>query len=327
MHELTATLAKLSQQRVLIVGDVMLDEYIWGDVTRISPEAPVPIVNVRSRSYRPGGASNVAASIAALNAEVLLGGVIGDDLAAQQLKLALEQAGVGESSGLIKAQRPTTLKTRIIAHNQQMLRYDSEVNTALDSASETALCAWVDRHIADCQVCILSDYAKGVLTEQVCQYVIQQARRYNIPVVVDPKGINYQRYAQASVITPNLQETQVVTGLSLQSLEQLQLAADQLLDLLQDAALIITRSADGMALYRNQHAPVFLPTHARNVYDVTGAGDTVVAILALALASGSSLEQAMQLANIAAGIVVGKVGTATVDLAELSQAITSLYSV
>lgn len=327
MHELTATLAKLNQQRVLIVGDVMLDEYIWGDVTRISPEAPVPIVNVRSRSYRPGGASNVAASIAALNAEVLLGGVIGDDLAAQQLKLALEQAGVGESSGLIKAQRPTTLKTRIIAHNQQMLRYDSEVNTALDSVSESALCTWVDQQIAACQVCILSDYAKGVLTERVCQHVIQQARRYNIPVVVDPKGINYQRYAQASVITPNLQETQVVTGLSLHSLEQLQRAADHLLELLQGAAVIITRSADGMALYRNQHAPVFLPTHARNVYDVTGAGDTVVAILALALASGSSLEQAMQLANIAAGIVVGKVGTATVDRAELSQAITSLYSV
>lgn len=325
MHELTATLARLSQQRVLIVGDVMLDEYIWGDVTRISPEAPVPIVNVRSRSYRPGGASNVAASIAALNAEVLLGGVIGDDLAGQQLKLALQQAGVADSTGLINAQRPTTLKTRIIAHNQQMLRYDSEVSTPLDPTSEAALCTWVDQQIANCQVCILSDYAKGVLTEQVCQHVIQQARHYNIPVVVDPKGINYQRYAQASVITPNLQETQVVTGLSLQTLEQLQQAADQLLKLLQGAALIITRSADGMALYRNDHAPVFLPTHARNVYDVTGAGDTVVAILALALASGSSLEHAMQLANLAAGIVVGKVGTDTVDLAELSQAVTSLY--
>ena len=325
MHELTATLAKLSQQRVLIVGDVMLDEYIWGDVTRISPEAPVPIVNVRSRSYRPGGASNVAASIAALNAEVLLSGVIGDDLAGQQLKITLQQAGVADNTGLISAQRPTTLKTRIIAHNQQMLRYDSEVSTALDAASEAALCAWVDQQIANCQVCILSDYAKGVLTERVCQHVIQQARYYNIPVVVDPKGINYQRYAQASVITPNLQETQVVTGLSLQTLEQLHHAADQLLDLLQGAALIITRSADGKALYRNDHAPVFLPTHARNVYDVTGAGDTVVAILALALASGSSLEHAMQLANLAAGIVVGKVGTATIDLAELSQAVTSLY--
>lgn len=325
MHELTATLAKLSQQRVLIVGDVMLDEYIWGDVTRISPEAPVPIVNVRSRSYRPGGASNVAASIAALNAEVLLGGVIGDDLAGQQLKIALQQAGIADSTGLINAHRPTTLKTRIIAHNQQMLRYDSEVSTAIDSASEAVLCAWIDQEIANCQVCILSDYAKGVLTERVCQHVIQQARRYAIPVVVDPKGIHYQRYAQASVITPNLQETQVVTGLSLQTLEQLHHAADQLLELLQGAALIITRSADGMALYRNDHAPVFLPTHARNVYDVTGAGDTVVAILALALASGSSLEHAMQLANLAAGIVVGKVGTATVDLAELSQAVTSLY--
>lgn len=316
----------LSDQRVLIVGDVMLDEYIWGEVVRISPEAPVPIVNIQRRSYRPGGASNVAASVVALGSLAFLGGVVGDDPMAHHLRAVLHGGQIRIDAGLIVvAGRPTTVKTRIIAHNQQMLRCDSEVTTPLDRATEATLLAWVADHLATATVCVLSDYAKGVLSRNVCQSIIALAQQRQIPIVVDPKGHDFSRYAGATVITPNVHEAALATRLPITTRAELDAAADLLLAQLPHTALIITRGADGMALYRTGTEPVLVPAQARAVYDVTGAGDTVVATLALMLGAGAPLGATMHLATAAAGVVIGKIGTATISRDELREAWTMTH--
>ncbi|MBP8252086.1 MAG: D-glycero-beta-D-manno-heptose-7-phosphate kinase [Herpetosiphon sp.] len=322
MANVRELLSQIGQRRMMIVGDVMLDEYIWGDVQRISPEAPVPIVNVQRRSYRPGGASNVAASIAAMNSTPLLAGVIGQDHAADHLRLALQRNHVQDVSGLIAlADRPTTLKTRVIAHSQQMLRCDTEVTTPLSAEAETEVLRWVLAHLDGVDGCIVSDYAKGVLSAHVCQTLIRAARGRAIPVIIDPKGRDFQRYRGATVITPNVHELSVATAMPVATLAELGHAVQHLLTLLDGAAVIVTRSADGMALYQAQSEPHYIPALARTVYDVTGAGDTVVAMLALALASGATLETAMELATVAASVVIGKVGTATVTVDEIQAAL------
>jgi D-beta-D-heptose 7-phosphate kinase/D-beta-D-heptose 1-phosphate adenosyltransferase len=303
MREPLALIERFADQRVLVIGDVMLDEYIWGEVSRISPEAPVPVVNVLRRTYRPGGASNVAASIAALGGTPTLIGVAGADQMAESLRQALRDVGVGQSELLVVADRPTTVKSRIMAHNQQMLRCDIEVTSPIEPALEDVLLAQVRAHLATATVCVLSDYAKGVLTA--------------VPVIVDPKGTRYERYAGATVITPNLNEAALAAQITIHGLDQLEEAAHVLSGRLRGSAVIITRGAEGMTLFQTGAAPLTVPARARAVFDVTGAGDTVVAMLAVALGCGASLPAAMQLATVAAGIAVGKLGTATVSQDEL----------
>lgn len=314
-------LTAFSGKRILVVGDVILDEYLWGDVRRISPEAPVPIVEIRSRSFVPGGAANAAANVVTLAGKALLGGVVGSDHSADKLADVLQRQGV-DTKGLIPdSERTTTTKTRLIAHSQQVVRMDSEQRLPLSRPIEDALLRWVDSHLPHVDVCILSDYGKGVVSARVAEHVIRTARQVDKPVIVDPKGTNYIKYRGAAVIKPNIHEVQQVLKEEIEDDTSLLEASRRLVQLLEGSAVLITRGPEGMSLFREGLAPVHIATVARRVFDVTGAGDTVVSTLALSLAAGAALEQAVHLANLAAGIVVGKRGTATVTLEELQEGV------
>ncbi|MCB8890649.1 bifunctional D-glycero-beta-D-manno-heptose-7-phosphate kinase/D-glycero-beta-D-manno-heptose 1-phosphate adenylyltransferase HldE [Vreelandella malpeensis] len=307
-------LTALQHARVLVVGDVMLDRYWHGSTSRISPEAPVPVVRVEGADDRPGGAANVALNIAALGAQVALAGVVGDDEHAALLKEQLDTANVSThfqvSPGI-----PTITKLRVMSRNQQLLRLDFEQSLAGVETDE--LLAQVDAALFEADVMILSDYGKGTLNQ--VERLIEMAKAQGKRVLIDPKGVDFAKYRGASLITPNLAEFEAVAGVcdSDESLEQRgeALRAELALD-----ALLITRSEKGMTLIREHHAALHLPTRAQEVFDVTGAGDTVIALLGLALASQSSLPDAMMLANLGAGLVVAKPGTATLTLEELSRA-------
>lgn len=304
-------------KRVLIVGDVMLDEYIWGEVRRISPEAPVPVVETRRRTYVPGGAANTAANVVSLSGRALLAGVIGRDDQAQKLQEALRERGINSEGLVVDDTRPTTTKTRIVAHSQQVVRVDLEQRAPLRPELEDRLLLWVEKRLPDADACILSDYDKGVVSPRLAERFIRLAREAGKPIVVDPKGTNYAKYRGATVVTPNVHEAERALNREINGDADLLEVGRQLLELLEGSALLITRGPQGMSLFVNRARPVHIPAVARNVFDVTGAGDTVVSTLAMALASGATLEQAARLANQAAGIVVGKFGTATVTIEEL----------
>lgn len=329
-HSLAALIPLLAGRRVLIVGDLMLDEYVWGEVRRISPEAPVPVVHLRRRTYRPGGAGNVAANVAALAGVPLLAGVVGQDAMAQALTESLQALGVDGVEGLFSApDRPTTVKSRIMGHHQQMLRVDTETTEPIPASLATQVLAWCQAHIDEVDACLLSDYAKGMLTPTLCQGVIALARSRDLPVIVDPKGRDYHKYAGATVITPNLAETAAAAGLQSDVSEggasavgafDLALAVKALREHVGPTThLLITRGADGMTLFDGEGASTHIPADARTVFDVTGAGDTVAATVSLGLAAGAALFQAASLASVAAGVVVGKVGTSTASPAELEE--------
>lgn len=309
------------EQRALVLGDVMLDEYVWGEVTRISPEAPVPVVQLQRRTFRPGGAANVAANIICLGGEVLLGSVIGDDDGCTRLRRALAEENVPVERGLIiSAERTTTVKTRIVSHSQHMLRLDLERVEQLSQADEDALIEWFGKQLPKVDVCIVSDYAKGVITDRLCQEVIAQSRRANIPLIVDPKGQNFEKYRGASVLTPNMGE--MITAVKQYGEDGLSIDdSARLLGAKLGANILVTKGADGMSLYTENSSVHHLASHARRTFDVTGAGDTVVATFSLALAAGASWESAAEIANLAAGIVVTKFGTSTVSRDELLKAI------
>jgi rfaE bifunctional protein kinase chain/domain len=302
---------------VLVVGDLMLDEYVWGDVRRISPEAPVPVVEVRGRTFTPGGAGNTAAGVAALGGASALAGTVGADEAGKRLLAALEEEGVDCGGVLVDEERPTTVKTRVIAHKQQVVRTDLEDprgagQDLLDRLLRRAVEA-VDR--ADAVA--LSDYAKGCVSAELAQAVIAAARTRQRPVIVDPKGRDYARYRGATVLTPNVLDAEQATNGRLETYDDLVEAGRRLQELLAGSSLLITRGADGMSLFHGT-AVVDIPADAQEVFDVTGAGDTVVAVLATALGSGFELEAAARLANAAAGVAVAKVGTARVTSDELA---------
>jgi rfaE bifunctional protein kinase chain/domain len=300
----------------LVLGDVMLDEYVWGEVRRISPEAPVPIVEIRSRTRAPGGAANAAAGTVALGCTAHLIGVVGDDDAAKSLRAALDETGVEAGSLIVDPARSTTIKTRVVAHAQQVVRTDSETREALGEATETALIESVRDRIEDVDVLIVSDYGEGVVTAKVASKVIAAATAAGKPVAVDSKGIHFEKYRGATVLTPNAHDAGRAANMEIESDPDLDIAADRLAEKCGEAALLITRGSAGMNLYWHGD-PLNIPTAAREVYDVTGAGDTVVATLGAALGALVPLPDAVRLANRAAGIVVGKIGTSTVTRAEL----------
>lgn len=316
-------LATFSTKRILVVGDVILDEYLWGDVKRISPEAPVPIVEVHSRTFVPGGAGNAAANIVSLTGQVLLGAAVGRDGPAEILGEVLRQHGVPTDGLVAEKERLTTTKTRLIARGQQVVRMDCEHRAPLPHAVEDVLLHWVDRLLPDVDACILSDYGKGVVSSRLAGHFIRAARQAGKPVVVDPKGTNYARYRGATLVKPNVHELERVVKEEIHDEATLLEAGARLMDLLEGTALLITRGAEGMSLLRKDCPPLHAAAVARTVFDVTGAGDTVVGTLALALAAGSPLEQAVLLANRAAGIAVGKRGTASVTLEELRKSMSS----
>jgi D-beta-D-heptose 7-phosphate kinase/D-beta-D-heptose 1-phosphate adenosyltransferase len=311
---MTTNLPDFAAARVLVIGDIMLDRYWHGDTSRISPEAPVPVVRVGQAEERPGGAANVALNITALGGKVDLLGVTGDDEQAGILDTQLSAAGI-DCHFHREAGMPTITKLRVLSRHQQLIRLDFEDDVA--QFDQSALLARYREALAGCQAVVLSDYGKGTLAD--AQAFITEARAAGKPVLVDPKGDDFARYQGASVITPNLAEFEDVVGHCADEAELVQ-RGEALCRALALDALLVTRSDKGMSLMRAEHEAVHLPTHAREVFDVTGAGDTVIATLAASLAAGSDWPQGMALANLAAGIVVGKLGTATASLSELRRA-------
>jgi len=315
-------LLKAMQGRsVLVVGDVMLDEFLWGRVVRISPEAPVPVVEITSETFHLGGAANVASNVRSLGGLAVVAGVVGADLAGGRLRLAVAESGIGDALVEADGQRPTTLKTRIIAHHQQVVRADREQSEDISPALETALLQRVRRHLPGCGAVIVSDYHKGVIAPRVMKTVSALARRHGVPVLVDPKVGHFPLYRGASVVKPNQATAEEATGIRIRSEADLQRAGERILKMLRCGAVLITRGEHGMSLFEPGRPPVHIPTAAREVFDVTGAGDTVIAALGLALAAGSSVVEAARLANVAAEVVVGKLGTATADPDEVLAAI------
>lgn len=306
------TLPDTRHARVLVVGDVMLDRYWFGEVSRISPEAPVPVVKVERTEERPGGAANVARNIAALGAQATLLSVVGADEAGAALARLLTDAAI-DASLHEDAQLSTTVKLRVIGRQQQLLRIDFE-NWPTHEVLQAKL-AEFEARVPHCDVVILSDYGKGGLTHIAA--MIERARALGKPVLIDPKGDDYARYAGASIITPNRAELREVVG-RWQDEADLSARVTRLRAELGLDAVLLTRSEEGMTLFTADGA-VHEPARAREVYDVSGAGDTVIATLAVMLAAGRPLPEAMRLANRAAGVVVGKLGTATCSLEELKE--------
>jgi rfaE bifunctional protein kinase chain/domain len=310
-------LGRMPGRRVLVVGDVMLDEYVWGGVRRVSQEAPVPVVELQKRTRVPGGAANAAANVAGLRGEVFLVGVAGDDEAGRHLRDALEAGGIASGGLLAVAGRPTTTKTRIIAHSQQVVRVDHELAGPLPAAAEERLLALIDERLPGVEACVLSDYAKGAVSPAVAQGLIVRAKALGKPVVVDPKGADYSKYRGATLVKPNLHEAGLFLRREVASAEDVAEAGLGLLVALGGDGVLITRGPAGMALFERGKEPVHIPAQAREVFDVTGAGDTVAGVVAMALAAGAGLEEAARLASRAAAIIVGRVGTAAVQFHDL----------
>jgi D-beta-D-heptose 7-phosphate kinase/D-beta-D-heptose 1-phosphate adenosyltransferase len=297
----------------------MLDEYVWGRVTRISPEAPVPVVEVQRRTHLPGGAGNTAAGVAALQAKSLVCGLIGEDAAGAQLRRALEDCGVDCRAVVSEAGRTTTIKTRVIAHNQHVVRTDFERRRDVPAPVEDQLISSIREAMAEVDAVVISDYAKGVVSTGLARATLETARENGVPVVVDPKGRDYGKYRGAAVLTPNVLDTERAANMHIETYEDLVEAGRRLQSTLGGAHLLVTRGAEGMTLLGSDDR-LDVSAEAQDVFDVTGAGDTVAAVLAVALGRGIEMEQAVRLANAAAGVAVGKIGAARVTLAELVEA-------
>jgi D-beta-D-heptose 7-phosphate kinase/D-beta-D-heptose 1-phosphate adenosyltransferase len=306
-----ALLQAMRGRRVLVLGDVMLDQFLWGKVARISPEAPVPVVEIASETFHLGGAANVAGNVRALGGEAVVAGVIGDDPAGARVRSALAEAGIEDALSVADGTRPTTVKTRIIAHHQQVVRADREAADDVRGPLELSLVERVRAALPSCGAVILSDYSKGVVTAAVMRSLMTLARRRGVPVLVDPKVGHFALYRRVALVTPNQAEAEQATGVRIRSDADVAEAGEKILQRLRCDAALVTRGEHGMALFEPGRRPVHIPTAAREVFDVTGAGDTVIATLGLARCAGASLAEAARLANLAAGVVVGKLGTAT----------------
>lgn len=309
--------SRASSLRCLVVGDLMLDEYLWGKTERISPEAPVQVVDVLREDLRLGGAGNVANNLLALGCQVSVASVIGQDENGWTLVKNLNQLGIMTDGILQEPGRRTGRKTRVLAANQQIVRIDRESREPLSPAIDKQLCDWLHHQLAGFDVVLVSDYLKGVLTHQVLRTVMNTAQQRRIPVLVDPKGNDYRKYRGATCLTPNRKETEAASGIPIRCQATLQEAASILMSMVELENLLVTRSEEGMTLFSGNGETVHIPTVAREVFDVTGAGDTVLALLAFGVAGGLSLAEAARLANLAAGIAVGKLGTSVVTPAEI----------
>lgn len=311
----------MRQRRVLVLGDVMLDAFIWGRVARISPEAPVPVVEVTGQSFHLGGAGNVAANVRSLGGHAVLVGTIGRDHAGRHIEEALAEQAIEPRLVFTDAGRPTTVKTRIIAHGQQVVRTDREDAGDIAESAERALLEALRAELPKAAALVISDYQKGTLTASLLRRTLARTRRRRVPVLVDPKLRHFRLYRGATVVTPNQLEAEQATGLRLSDDGERREAGRRILALLACRAVVVTRGEHGLSLFERGRAPVEVPTAAREVFDVTGAGDSVIATMALALAAGATLREAASLANCAAGVVVGKVGTAQVTPSELLAAV------
>lgn len=318
---LIRALSKLKGAKVLVMGDIMLDEHIWCKVNRISPEAPVPVAEVTSVTYAPGGAGNAANNIQALGGDAHLVGVIGTDNDAEKLRKVLEEKNINTDFLVSDPERPTTLKTRIIAHGQQVVRVDHEQKKPVSAQIAARILEAVELKLKEVDAVLISDYVKGVVTPDITRKVITATKAFGKIIAIDPKGKDYSQYRGATIITPNRQGAEGVTGVPIVSDENAARAGRKLLQGLDLAYVLITRGEDGMTLIGKVGMIAHIPAVTTEVYDVTGAGDTAVATLTLALAAGVGVEEAARLANLAAGTVVRKVGTAVATTEEIEQAI------
>lgn len=311
--------SRFGERRIVVYGDVMLDEFVWGDVTRISPEAPVPVVEIRRESVHLGGAANVLSNLRALGVRSSLVGVVGQDRAGERVRSELREAGAldAEDNLIIDVSRPTTVKTRIIAHNQLVVRADRERRTPLDATVEERVVEALRRLLRNADALVVSDYDKGAVTPAALDAVLPAAEAAGVPVLIDPKIRNFDSYRPATLVTPNHHEALKVTNTEDDTDEGMARAARLIRERLGCRSVLITRGERGMMLLEEDGEPTYVPTAAREVFDVTGAGDTVIATLAASIAAGATLAESATLANHAAGIVVGKIGTATASADEL----------
>ncbi|WP_299982329.1 D-glycero-beta-D-manno-heptose-7-phosphate kinase [Desulfobacula sp.] len=312
--------------KALVIGDLMIDEYLWGSVDRISPEAPVPVVCVEEESHALGGAGNVIHNLVAMGAEVIAIGTAGTGKAGQMIFEKLEDLGI-ETDGIIsEPQRPTTRKTRVIASSQQVLRIDKEIRKDINADTLEKLIKIIEIKIADADLLILSDYDKGLITRELIQQIVKLARKHNVLTMADPKSLNFSKYEQVSTLTPNRKEASLAANMDIKSEKDLFAAGQKIMDRVKLARLLITCGKDGMALFEKGKKPYTIESRARQVFDVSGAGDTVISLLGLGLAIGATFKESASIANAAAGIVVAKVGTATASIDELKQALADICS-
>jgi len=308
-----------SKANILVIGDIMMDRFVWGKVSRISPEAPVPVVVVERESILLGGAANVVHNIQALGARASLCGLVGDDDVGRWTLQSLTQLGIDTHGVLVEEGRQSTMKTRIFAHQQQVVRIDREMVDSMKAATFRHLSNFLTENLDGFDGVLLSDYGKGVLTRELIRSVIRRAKALKKLVMVDPKLKNFFFYRGATVVTPNTNEAGAAVGIAIHDVDSLKKAGTLILKRLRCDALVVTRGEEGMAVFEPHQEPVLVPTVAKEVFDVTGAGDTVIGTMAVALAAGANVKEAAALGNYAAGIVVGKRGTATVTREELVQ--------
>ncbi|TMA45077.1 MAG: D-glycero-beta-D-manno-heptose-7-phosphate kinase [Deltaproteobacteria bacterium] len=321
-RRLVELIRRFGRVRALVVGDLMLDQFVWGTVRRISPEAPVPVVQVADEDVRPGGAGNVVSNLAALGGRAAVCGIVGRDVAGERLVAALRARGADTRGVVVSRVSPTTQKTRIIAHHQQVVRLDRESGAGPDGAGARHVRDFVLRHHTRYDVLVVSDYGKGAIGPDLLGALAEASGRAPFTWVLDPKRINFAHYRRASLVKPNREEAAAASGVEIRDAATLREAGGRLLERWEAGAVLISRGEEGMALFKpGAHGVIVeeFPTVAREVFDVTGAGDTVLATCALALGAGGTLEEATVLANHAAGVVVGKIGTATVGADELAR--------
>jgi D-beta-D-heptose 7-phosphate kinase/D-beta-D-heptose 1-phosphate adenosyltransferase len=307
-----------SRKKILVIGDLVLDRYIWGKVSRISPEAPVPVVEVTNENFFLGGAANVAHNIVSLEGQVTVVGIVGKDRTGDVLRSILDEKGIG--SCIFDDQRPTIVKTRVIAHNQQVVRFDREDKRKVAGKTFEAIIDCIKSAVRDHDAVIISDYKKGIVSSELVAEVVKASREKNKFIAVDPKTGHFHCYKNVSLITPNIMEASHGAGIEIKDEKSLIKAGRILLKKLPCKSALITRGEEGMSLFE-KGSVTHIPTVARHVYDVTGAGDTVIAAFALAHASGATMHQAAVIANHAAGIVVGEVGTAVTTPARIMESI------
>ena len=306
-----------NKAKILVIGDLILDEFVWGSVSRISPEAPVPVVWVNRESYMPGGASNVASNVRALGGSVYIAGVVGNDQRAEKLIELLSKNGVTTEGIVTDPGRPTTLKTRIIAGHQQVVRVDREKTDHLSPSILKDIISYAEKVIPEVDAVIIEDYGKGVITPYLLKPIIKAAKQHKKVITVDPKEEHLSYYEGVTSLTPNNYEASTAAGIKITDEKTLRAAGEKLLERLKSQSVLITLGEKGMCLFEKSGKITHIPTAAQEVYDVSGAGDTVISAFTLALACGASLLDAAKISNIAAGIVVGKIGVAVTNQKEL----------
>lgn len=318
---LLSQIDKFPQARIMVIGDIMIDHFIWGNVNRISPEAPVPVVKVTSESYHLGGAANVVHNIHTLGGKVYTSGVTGNDVMGRKIIHELRALSINTEGLIVTNDRPTTVKTRVIAHHQQVVRVDREEVSPFNSNIRERIITYFKKILSEINAVILSDYGKGLLSPELVEEVLALSQREGKVVIVDPKVENINLYKGVTIITPNQKEASEVIGIKILTDEDASRAAVLIREKIGCESVLITRGEHGMTLLEKDGSYAHIPTLATEVYDVTGAGDTVVSALTLALATGASKRVSALIANYAAGIVIKKVGTASVEKEELKRAI------